>query len=105
LPTLLLIAEQSEDNEDLVIDCLRKALALQLTRDLIIPEILNWLKFVDKEQVFYNTLARIMFSLAKNGTPKEQAKEQARVCHYLNKWSRDSETATKIINLIHRYSQ
>jgi hypothetical protein len=84
--------------EDLVIDCLRKALALQLTRDLIIPEILNWLKLVDKEQVFYNTLARIVFYLAKDGTEKEHA----RICHYLNKWSKDSEIATKILNLIHR---
>ena len=101
LPTLLLLAEQSQGNENFVVYCLRNALGLELTQNLIIPEILNWLKLVDKEPMFYKTLARIVFSLAKNGTEKEQA----RVCHYLNKWSKDSETATKILNLIHRYPQ
>lgn len=101
LPTLLLLAEQSQGDENFVVYCLRNALGLELTQNLIIPEILNWLKLVDKEPMFYKTLARIVFSLAKNGTEKEQA----RVCHYLNKWSKDSETATKILNLIHRYSQ
>jgi hypothetical protein len=98
LPALLWLAKENQDSEELVIYCLRKALALQLTQDLMISEILDWLKLVDKEQVFYNTLARIVFFLAKDGTEKEQA----RICHYLNKWSKDSETATKILNLIYR---
>ena len=101
LPALLWLAKENQNSEELVIYCLRKALALQLTQDLMISEILDWLKLVDKEPMFYKVLARIVFSLAKNGTEKEQA----RVCHYLNKWSKDSETATKILNLIHRYSQ
>jgi hypothetical protein len=93
-PTLLCLAKQSQDYEDLIIYLMRNALNLELTRDLIRPEILDWLKFVDKQQTLYKTLARILFTLASPG------KERERICHYLSRWSIKSETASRIHTLI-----
>jgi hypothetical protein len=93
-PTLLLLAKQSQDFEDLIIYLMRNALNLELTRDLILPEIFSWLKFVDKQQSLYRTLGRIIFTLASRG------KERERICNYLNRWSRSSETAIQILKSI-----
>lgn len=97
-PTLLWLAQQSQDLEDLIVFFVRNALNLELTRDLILPEILSWLKFVDQQQALYKTLARIIFTLASPG------RERERICNYLNKWSRNSETAIRIQNLISQHS-
>jgi hypothetical protein len=97
-PTLLLLAKQSQDFEDLIIYLMRNALNLELTRDLILPEIFSWLKFVDKQQSLYKTLARIIFTLASPG------REHERICIYLNRWSRSSEASIQILKLINRNS-
>lgn len=97
-PTLLCLAKQSQDVEDLVICLMRNSLNLEFSRDLVLPEILNWLKFVDKQQSLYRTLARILFTLASPG------RERERICSYLSRWSRDSESAIRILNLIQRNS-
>jgi len=97
-PTLLYLAKQSLDIEDIIICLVRNALNLEFSRDLILPEILNWLNFVDKQQLLYKTLARILFTLASPG------KERERICSYLSKWSRNSESAIRILNLIKQNS-
>jgi len=97
-PTLLKLAKQNQDLEDLIVFFVRNSLNLELTRDLILSEILGWLKFVDQEQAFYKTLARIVFTLAIPG------KEHERICNYLNRWSKNSETAIRILNLINQHS-
>jgi hypothetical protein len=97
-PTLLWLAKQSQDIEDLIICLARNSLNLEFSRDLVLPEILNWLKFVDKQQSLYKTLARILFTLASPG------RERERICSYLSRWSRDSESAIRILNLIQRNS-
>jgi hypothetical protein len=97
-PTLLWLSKQSEDFEDLIIYLMRSAINLELTRDLLLPEIFNWLKFVDKQPSLYKTLARIIFTLASPG------REHERICIYLNRWSRSSETSIQILKLINRNS-
>ncbi|MEG4997123.1 hypothetical protein [Microcoleus sp. B4-D4] len=97
-PTLLWLAKQSQDFEDLITYLVRNSLNLEGTRNLILPEILSWLKFVDKQEALYKTLARIIFTLANPG------KERERICSYLNRWSRSSETAIRILNLIKQHS-
>jgi hypothetical protein len=97
-PTLLWLAKQSQDIEDSVICLVRNALNLEFSRDLVLPEILSWLKFVDKQQSLYKTLARILFTLASPG------RERERICSYLSRWSRNSESAIRILNLIQRNS-
>jgi hypothetical protein len=93
-PTLLWLAKKSQAFEDLIVYLMRNALNLEFTRDLILPEIFSWLKFVDKQQSLYKTLARIIFTLASRG------RECERICSYLNRWSRSSESAIQILKLI-----
>jgi len=97
-PTLLYLAKQSQEVEDTIIYLMRNALNLEFSRDLIRPEMLNWLKFVDKQQSLYKTYGRILFTLANPG------KERDRICNYLSRWSRDSESAIQILNLIQKNS-
>ena len=97
-PSLLYLAKQSQDIEGMIIYLMRNCLNLELSRDLILSEMLGWLKFVDKQQSLYKTYARILFTLASPG------RERDRICSYLGRWSRDSESAIRILNLIKRNS-
>ena len=98
-PTLLFLAKQTEECEDLIIYLLRNALNLQSTRYLVLVEILNWLTFVDENKILYKTTARIIYRLFASANLD---KERQRLYHYLNKWSRDSQSAIDILNLINR---
>lgn len=97
-PTLLWLAKHDQNIEDLIVYLVRNAINLEFSRDLVLPEILNWLKFVDKQQSLYKTLARILFTLASPG------RESERICSYLSRWSRGSESAIRILNLIKQNS-
>lgn len=98
-PTLLWLARQNQEFEDLIIYFVRNALNLEITRDLLLPEILGWLKFLDKQQELYKTLARIIFTLAGYSS-----REHERICSYLNRWSKYSESAARILKLIQQHS-
>lgn len=99
-PTILRFAKQNQTFEELVIHLVKEALNLEFSRDLILPEIFEWMQFVDQNQVLYKTLARIIFSLASSNS----SREKERVCNYLNRWSRKSKSATQILNLIKRHT-
>ncbi|GGA15387.1 hypothetical protein [Okeania sp. KiyG1] len=96
-PTLLWLAKESEDFEDSIVYLMRNGLNLGSRRDSILTEILNWLEFVDRHQTLYKTLARIIFTLAASS-----GNERKRICYYLNMWSRNSQTAIRILNLINQ---
>jgi hypothetical protein len=97
-PSLLWLAKQSQDIEDLIIYLTRNALNLEFLRDSVLSEVFNWLKFVDKQQSLHKTLARILFTLASPG------RERERICGNLSRWSRESVSATRILNLIQKNS-
>lgn len=99
-PTLLWLAKQNQDFEDLIIHLVRNALNLEFSRDLILPEILIWMQFVDQHQVLYKTLARIIFTLAST----DSNRERERIRNYLNRWSKKSTAANQILNLIRQHS-
>ncbi len=96
-PTLLWLAKKDKELEELIIYLMRRGLNLELTRNLILAEIFNWLKLVDKQDSLYKTLGRIIFTLASPG------KEYERMSHYLRKYGKDSPTALKILQLIEKY--
>ena len=93
-PILLSLAKQDQEIEDTVISLIRSALNVEFSRDLMLPELLKWLKFVDQKHSSYKTLARIFFALASPG------KERERIDNYLNRWSKHSGAATRILHLI-----
>jgi hypothetical protein len=97
-PTLLSLSKKSQSFEDTIVYLLRKSLDLDLTRDLVLPEIHSWLVFVDQHQSLYKSLARIIFASARPG------KERERICSFLRRWSRDSQSAAQIYKLIERHS-
>lgn len=97
-PTLMWLAKQNQEFEDLISFLIRNALNLEFSRSLILPEILNWLKFIDQYQPLYKTLARIIFALARPG------RERERIFIYLGRWSRESNTAFQILNLVKQHT-
>jgi hypothetical protein len=100
-PTLLWIAKQNQDAEDQVSYLLRKALDLELTRDLVLDAFLSWLKFVDKRQRFYKTVARIVFAVINQG----EYRERQRIFEYLKRWAdaKKSDTASQILLLTRKH--
>jgi hypothetical protein len=82
-PTILWLAKQSQNAEEKVSFLLRKALDLELTRELVLAELLIWLQFVDQHQDFFKTIARIIYAIASQG----EYRERLRILEYLKRWS------------------
>jgi hypothetical protein len=100
-PTLLWLAKQSQNAEEKVSFLLKKALDLELTRDLILAELLIWLQFVDQQQDFYKTIARIIFTIVSQG----EYRERLRILEYLKRWSiaKKSSAANQVLLLLRKH--
>ena len=100
-PTLLWLANQSQSAEEKVSFLLRKALDLELTRESVLVEMLVWLQFVDRQQDYYKTVARIIFTIFSQG----EYRERLRIFEYLKRWTiaKKSKTASQVLLLLRKH--
>jgi hypothetical protein len=97
-PILLLFSEEEKRVTSSTVFLIRNSLNIALTSDLTIQAIHSWVDFVDKQQEFYETIAIIIFNIAKTEG------EKRRICSYLSIWSRTSNIAVRLLDLMKRSS-
>lgn len=97
-PVLLLFSKEEKQVTSSIVFLIRNSLNIPLTSDLTIQAIRSWVDFVDKQQEFYEIIAIIIFNIAKTEG------EKRRICSYLSIWSRTSNIAVRLLDLMKRSS-
>jgi len=91
IPTILWIAQQSEEYKDKVASLWQNALNYKATRIFALDALRQWLSIADNNEQTYQSIEQIIVCLAVQGT----GREKERLYFYLNRWTNDSKNRSK----------